>query len=146
MKIKRKLFILIIAAGFAAMFLNHNYTRAVPPKINLVPSDYSTVISWTKAQKLDKPIVLNFYVDWCHFCKGFAPVLDKLRQQYDSKYSFVFINCDDPQNQALVKKFNITAFPSLFLVDEKKNKTIHIENSKYQNINSLKTEFDNFLK
>jgi len=146
MKINHKLSVLIIAAVFTAIFLNPGYSRAVPPKINLVPSDYSTGITWTKAEKLNKPIVVNFYVDWCHFCKGFAPVLDKLRQQYDSTYSFVFINCDDPQNQALVKKFNISAFPSLFLVDEKKNKTIHIDNSKYQNLNLLKEDLDKFLK
>jgi len=148
MKLTSKLFIsgLIITACFTAIFLKPESTSAVPPKINLVPSDYTTEITWEKAQKLDKPIVINFYVDWCHFCKEFAPVLDKLRQQYSSKYSFVFINCEDPKNKFLVKKFNIEAYPHLYLVDKKKNKKIYINNSKYQDFPLLKQELDKFLK
>jgi thiol-disulfide isomerase/thioredoxin len=148
MRIKHIFFVLslIIAAGFAAMFLNSQYTAAVPPKINLAPSDYSNNLTWEKAQKLNKPIVVNFYVDWCHFCQGFAPVLDKLSQQYSSKYSFVFINCDDPKNELLVKKFHLESYPSLFLVDKKKNRKIQVDNSKFQSINLLKSELDKFLK
>ncbi|HBG48530.1 MAG TPA: hypothetical protein DDW90_03290 [Cyanobacteria bacterium UBA9971] len=148
MKLTSKLFIsgLIITVCFTAIFLKPESTSAVPPKINLVPSDYSTSMTWDKAQKLDKPIVVNFYVDWCHFCQGFAPVLDKLRQQYSSKYNFVFINCEDPKNAQVVKKFNINAYPSLFLVDKKKNKEIYIDNSKYQNFSLLKQELAKFLK
>ncbi|OGH99730.1 MAG: hypothetical protein A2039_03960 [Candidatus Melainabacteria bacterium GWA2_34_9] len=148
MKLTRKLFfsVLIITACFTAIFLKPESSSAVPPKINLTPSDYTTGITWEKAQKLDKPIVVNFYVDWCHFCQGFAPVLDKLRQQYSSKYSFVFINCEDPKNELLVKKFNIEAYPSLFIVDRKKNKKIQVDNSKYQNFPLLKQELDKFVK
>ncbi|OGH99760.1 MAG: hypothetical protein A2104_07980 [Candidatus Melainabacteria bacterium GWF2_32_7] len=147
MKLKNKLFIssLIIAVCFTAIFLKPEYSSAVPPKINLVPSDYNTAMTWEKAQKLDKPVVINFYVDWCHFCKGFAPVLDTLRQQYDSKYSFVFVNCDDPKNELLKKNFNISGYPTLFLFDKKKNKKIQIDNSKYQDFPLLKQELDKFL-
>ena len=148
MRIKHTVLILSLIgfASFAAIFLNPEYTKAVPPKINLVPSDYNTEMTWEKAQKLDKPIVVNFYVDWCHYCKGFAPILDKLRQQYSSKYSFVFVNCEDPKNKMLEKNFNIQVYPSLFLVDKNKNKKIHIDNSKYENIKLLKQELDKFIQ
>lgn len=146
MKIKHFILGLVVTSAISAVFLCPDYSAAVPPKINPTPSDYNAGMSWEKAQKIDKPIVVNFYVDWCHFCQGFAPVLDKLRQQYGSKYSFVFINCDDPKNASLVKKFNIEAYPSLFLVDKKRNKKIYIDNSKYQNINLLKQDFNKFLK
>jgi len=147
MKIKHNILLAcLIIACFASIFLNSEYTAAVPPKTNLVPTDYSTGITWEKAQKINKPIVINFYVDWCHFCRGFAPVLEKLRQQYSSKYTFVFINCDSPQNGPLVNNFNIHSYPSLFLIDKKKNKRIQVDNSKYQNIQSLEQELDKFLK
>lgn len=148
MRIKHAILILclIITAGFSAIILNTQYAAAVPPKINLVPSDYTTGITWEQAQKINKPIVVNFYVDWCHFCQGFAPILDKLRQQYSTKYSFVFINCEAPQNEALVKKFKIESYPSLFLFDKKKNKKIKINNEKYQSLPLLKQDLDTFLK
>lgn len=130
---------------FAVMFfLNSQCTKAVPPRVHLSPSDYNTGLTWEKAQNLNKPVVLNFYVDWCHFCQGFAPVLDQLRQEYSSKYSFVSVNCDDPKNQALVRKFYIDSYPSLFLVD--KNKKIYIDSSKYNNIKQLRQELNKFSK
>lgn len=141
---KKLISILIIAASFAAIFSNPQFASAIPPKINLTPSDYTTGLTWEKAQKLNKPIVVNFYVDWCHFCQGFAPILDKLRQQTGSKYSFVFINCEDPKNESLVRNFNIRSYPSLFLVNKKKK--IQIDNSKFQNIYLLKEELDKFSK
>ena len=141
---KKLISTLIIAATFAAIFSNSQFASAVPPKINLTPSDYTTGMTWEKAQKQNTPIVVNFYVDWCHFCQGFAPILDKLRQQTGSKYSFVFINCEDPKNESLVRNFNIQSYPSLFLV--KKNKKIQIDNSKFQNIYLLKEELDKFSK
>lgn len=148
MKLKYKLLSksLIITAIFSLMFLSIQSVKAIPPKMHLVPSDYSNGITWNKAQKINKPIVINFYVDWCHFCQGFAPILDKLRQQYSSKYSFVFINCDDPQNQELVNNFQIQSYPSLFIIDKKKHKKVQVDNYKYQNINLLTKEFDKFLK
>lgn len=147
MKIKHKiLLICLIIAGFASMFLSTDYTAAMPPKINPSPSDYSTGMTWEKAQKLNKPIVINFYVDWCHYCKGFAPVLDKLRQQYGSKYTFVFANCEDPKNKALLDSFKIHSYPSLFLVDKNKHKKIQVDNSKFHDIKLLNKELDKFLK
>ncbi len=143
MKIKNKILILSIIV-FAGIFLNSQSAYAVPPKINPTPTDYSTGLTWKKAQTLNKPIVVNFYVDWCHFCQEFAPVLDKARKQYSLKYSFVFINCDDSKNEPLIRKFKIQGFPTLLLVD--KNKKVYVDNYKLQNYQSLKQELDNFLK
>lgn len=148
MILKNKILIssLLIIASLSALLLNSTYTAAVPPKINLVPSDYATNITWQNAQKIDKPVVINFYVDWCHFCKGFAPILDRLRQEYSSKYSFVYINCENPENEPLIRKFNIQGYPSLFLFDKKKNRKLKVDNSKYQNINLLRSELNKFSK
>lgn len=143
---KKILIICSFIIGFAGIFFSLNKASAVPPKLNLVPSDYSNGLTWEKAQKLNKPIAVNFYVDWCHYCKGFAPILDSLRQQYQSKYSFVFINCDDPKNQALVNSFNIDGYPSFFLVDKKKDRKIKVDNSEYHDMKALRQQLDMFLK
>jgi len=137
---------LLIIAGFTATFLNPQIASALPPKINLSPSDYSTGLTWEQAQKAGKPIVLNFYVDWCHYCQGFAPLLYKVRQGYSSKYSFVYINCEDPKNQALVNAFKIKGFPTLYLVNKKRHKQVQVDNFKFQSADLLKAEFNKFLK
>ena len=126
------------------IFTNSKTAYAVPPVKNPAPSDYSTGLSWEEAQELKKPIVVNFYVDWCHYCKRLAPILDKARENYDSEFSFVFIDCDDPQNSALVNQFRIRAYPSVYIVD--KNKKVQVSYSSMGHYDSFKQELDKFLK
>ncbi len=68
--------------------------KAVPPRSNLLPSDYSTGITYKQAIKMKKPMAINFYVDWCHYCKQFAPTLDSFRKQYKSNMNFVIVNVE----------------------------------------------------
>jgi thiol-disulfide isomerase/thioredoxin len=143
---KKLLIISILLVGLAVIFSGSQNAKAVPPKLNPLPSDYTNGLTWGKAQKLNKPIAVNFYVDWCHFCKGFAPILDKLSKQYQSKYSFVYINCDDPKNQSLMSSFKVDGYPSFYLFDRKKNLKIKIDSSEYQDIKTLKQHLDMFLK
>lgn len=145
MNLKKILLGLLIFAGFIVVF-NATVVQAVPPKANLVPSDYDTGISWDKAVKLKKPMVVNFYVDWCGYCKRFAPVLEGLRKSYSSQYTFVLVKADDPANKNIVKKFDISGYPSLYLVNPKNNKKVFVDQNLYSNTSSLKKEFDKFLK
>jgi len=146
MKLKHILLSFFVSIALATIFLTSQSSQALPPKANLLPSDYNTGISWDAAQKSGKPVAINFYVDWCHYCKSLAPVLYRIRQEYSSKYNFVYINCDAPENQALVRKFKIDSYPSLFLVDTKKHKQVQLDNAIFQNSNALKKEFEKFLK
>ncbi|HBH18108.1 MAG TPA: hypothetical protein DDX14_04075 [Cyanobacteria bacterium UBA9579] len=148
MKLKKSLFTLFISSivvlGIAIM--TNNFVQAVPPKASLLPSDYDTGISWSEAVKLNKPIVVNFYVDWCGYCKRFAPTLENLRKEYKSKYSFVLVNAEDPANQKLVKEYNISGFPSLYLVNPKNNTKEFVNHSLYSQPELLKKELNKFLK
>ena len=119
---------------------------AVPPKVNPAPSDYHTGITWEEAEKSNKPMVVNFYVDWCNYCRKFAPNFDKLRKEYEGKYNFVIIKTDDVQNEKIVKKYNIHSFPSVFLINKKKDKNVFIDQQKYFNMQEMKKELDTFLE
>jgi thioredoxin 1 len=131
---------------FTCLLLASSISNAVPMRINAVPSDYTNALTWEQAQKINKPIVLEFYVDWCGYCKKFAPVLYSLNQEYGSKYSFVYINGDDPKNQRIMNSYKIEAYPTLFLVDKKRNKKIVVSSEKYESPKALKQELDKFLK
>jgi len=119
---------------------------AVPPKLNPVPSDFYTGITWDDAHKFEKPIVVNFYVDWCGACKRFAPNFDKLRKEFENKYSFVIVKTDDPKNINIVGQFPITSYPSVFIVDTKNNKKIFLEQRKYLKHDEMCEELNNFLE
>jgi thiol-disulfide isomerase/thioredoxin len=144
-KNKRSLFALmfIVVAlaciGFAGV-------KAIPPKLNPMPSDYDTGITWNRAVKLKKPIVANFYVNYCRYCQKFAPVLERLRKEYNSKYTFVTVDCEKPINSKLASDYGISSYPSLYLVNPKNDNRNYINPSFYNNPAVLRKEFDRFYK
>lgn len=147
MTLKRNLFIFGLAGFISVLviFLFGNDGFAVAPKKNPIPSDFHTGITWEDAQKNEKPIVVNFYVDWCNACRRFAPIFDSLRTQYGSEYNFVIVKTDSPINEPVVRQFYIPAYPTVYLVDKENNRKLLVEHEKYFNDEALKKELENFI-
>jgi thiol-disulfide isomerase/thioredoxin len=121
-----------------------NYT----PQQNLqapieIPS--TGIITLIEAEKLEKPIVALFYVDWCAYCRKFMPTFGEFAEKYKNDYTFAVVNCDKPENLEKVKEFHIMGFPSLFIVDKKINHkfSLHMASSADKSI--FQEELDNYL-
>jgi thioredoxin 1 len=61
----------------------------------------------------NKPVLLDFWADWCGPCKQIAPVLDTLAEQYGDRLHIMKINVDD--NQVTPRKYNVRGIPTLIL-------------------------------
>lgn len=108
------------------------------------PSDYKFGTSYEKAVKDKKPMALLFYADWCGYCIRFMPIYEKLFKQYKNKYNFVKINVEDDKYSEQVEKYEIQAFPTLFLVNPKEDEHIHVENRHFGDNKKMKEIFDDF--
>jgi thioredoxin 1 len=60
-----------------------------------------------------KPILMDFYADWCGPCKIQDPILEKLQEKLGDKIEFKKINVDD--NLQLANKYGIRVVPTLIL-------------------------------
>ena len=59
--------------------------------------------------KCDKPVLVDFYADWCGPCKKLGPVLDDFADEHP-EIRVVKVNVDE--NRDLVGRYGVNGFPS----------------------------------
>ncbi len=65
----------------------------------------------------DKPVLLDFYADWCGPCRMVSPIVDEIAEER-SDIKVGKINVD--QESGLAAKFNIYSIPALVVIKDGK--------------------------
>ena len=63
--------------------------------------------------KSDKPVLVDFWAEWCGPCKMIAPILDEVSKTYDGRLQVAKMNVDE--NREVPAKFGIRGIPTLML-------------------------------
>lgn len=64
--------------------------------------------------KSDKPVIVDFWAEWCNPCKMIAPVLDEISTERETDLKVAKINIDE--NPETMTKYGVKGIPTLLLV------------------------------
>ncbi|HEU5029542.1 MAG TPA: thioredoxin [Spirillospora sp.] len=59
----------------------------------------------------DKPVLVDFWAEWCGPCRMVAPVLEEISKEYGDKLDIVKLNIDD--NPKVPAEFGVLAIPTM---------------------------------
>lgn len=120
---KNKLFLLLVVSSLFFVNCssgNHGVDGSKESSVKqLTDADFKKLVFNYEVNKEwkfegDKPVIIDFYADWCAPCRQLSPLVDSIAKEYDGK--IVVYKVDTDKEQVLAQGLGITALPTLLFI------------------------------
>lgn len=62
----------------------------------------------------EKPVVIDFWAEWCGPCRMVAPIIDELAAEYEGRV--VIGKCDVEENDDITMKYGVRNIPTIIFL------------------------------
>ncbi len=70
----------------------------------------------TEVLQSDKPVIVDFWAEWCGPCHAVSPVLDRIAEERAGELRLVKVNVDEEQD--LMIRYGVQSIPTIMLFKE----------------------------
>jgi thioredoxin 1 len=78
-----------------------------------MPTDVTTSTFEQEVIKSEKPVIVDFWAEWCGPCHAVSPVLERIAEERKGELKLVKVNID--QEQQLAMRYGIASIPTIVL-------------------------------
>jgi len=97
--------------------------RIAPPISNgEVMNEHIVTVTMANAKELlidesfQRPVLIDFWADWCAPCKTLMPLLEKIANEYAGQFLLAKVNCDEEQR--IAQQFGVRNLPTVMLMKD----------------------------
>lgn len=80
----------------------------------IVNIDESNAARYLIEESSQRPVVIDFWADWCEPCKVLMPLLEKLANEYAGAFLLAKVNADD--QQMIAQQFGVRSLPTVMVM------------------------------
>lgn len=83
---------------------------------HIVDIDESNAQTLLIEESLKRPVVVDFWADWCGPCKQLMPILEKLAAEYQGAFLLAKVNADE--QQMLAQQLGVRSLPTVMVIKD----------------------------
>lgn len=83
---------------------------------HIVDIDESNAQTLLIEESLKRPVIVDFWADWCGPCKQLMPILEKLAAEYQGAFLLAKVNADE--QQMLAQQLGVRSLPTVMVIKD----------------------------
>jgi len=80
----------------------------------IVDIDESNAARYLIDESMQRPVVIDFWADWCGPCKTLMPILEKIAREYAGAFLLARVNADE--QQMISQQFGVRSLPTVMIM------------------------------